>query len=59
MSRYRNYFLHGSWGFGGGRLGYCLLYDWAETIRNPVSIIAFGMGVFEEWPVMAESWELS
>lgn len=44
MSRYRNYFLHGSWGFGGGRLGYCLLYDWAETIRNPVSIIAFWNG---------------
>jgi phosphatidylglycerol:prolipoprotein diacylglycerol transferase len=28
----------------GGRLGYCLLYDWAETIRNPVSIIAFWNG---------------
>ena len=28
----------------GGRLGYCLLYDWPETIRNPVSIIAFWNG---------------
>ncbi|NBV97547.1 MAG: prolipoprotein diacylglyceryl transferase [Verrucomicrobia bacterium] len=28
----------------GGRLGYCLLYDWAETVRNPVSIIAFWNG---------------
>ena len=28
----------------GGRLGYCLLYDWAETLRNPVSIIAFWNG---------------
>ena len=28
----------------GGRLGYCLLYDWTETIRNPVSIIAFWNG---------------
>ena len=28
----------------GGRLGYCFLYDWAETIRNPVSIIAFWNG---------------
>ncbi len=28
----------------GGRLGYCLLYDWAETIRNPVSVIAFWNG---------------
>lgn len=28
----------------GGRLGYCLLYDWAETIRNPVSIIDFWNG---------------
>ena len=28
----------------GGRLGYCLLYDWSETLRNPVSIIAFWNG---------------
>ena len=28
----------------GGRLGYCLLYDWAETIRNPVSVVAFWNG---------------
>jgi len=28
----------------GGRLGYCLLYDWAETMRNPVSVIAFWHG---------------
>lgn len=28
----------------GGRLGYCLLYDWSETIRNPVSIVAFWHG---------------
>src|SRR5437868_5358935 len=23
----------------GGRLGYCLLYDWERTIHNPLSII--------------------
>ena len=28
----------------GGRLGYCILYDWAETVRNPISIIAFWNG---------------
>lgn len=28
----------------GGRLGYCLLYDWSETIRNPVSVVAFWHG---------------
>jgi phosphatidylglycerol---prolipoprotein diacylglyceryl transferase len=28
----------------GGRLGYCLLYDWAETVRNPIGIIAFWNG---------------
>jgi len=28
----------------GGRLGYCLLYDWAETARNPIGIIAFWNG---------------
>jgi len=28
----------------GGRLGYCLLYDWAETVRNPISVIAFWHG---------------
>ena len=28
----------------GGRLGYCFLYDWAETVRNPISIIAFWNG---------------
>ncbi len=28
----------------GGRLGYCLLYDWAETIRNPISVVAFWHG---------------
>ena len=28
----------------GGRLGYCLLYDWAEAIRNPVSVVAFWNG---------------
>ena len=28
----------------GGRVGYCLLYDWAETTRNPMSIIAFWNG---------------
>lgn len=28
----------------GGRLGYCLLYDRAETFRNPVSVIAFWHG---------------
>ena len=28
----------------GGRVGYCLLYDWAETVRNPLSIIAFWNG---------------
>jgi phosphatidylglycerol:prolipoprotein diacylglycerol transferase len=28
----------------GGRLGYCLLYDWAETIRNPISVVAFWNG---------------
>ena len=30
--------------WSGGRLGYCILYDWAETIRNPISIIAFWNG---------------
>ncbi len=25
----------------GGRIGYCLFYDWHETLRDPVSIIAF------------------
>ena len=29
----------------GGRLGYCLLYDGAETLRNPISVIAFWHGV--------------
>lgn len=28
----------------GGRLGYCLLYDWAETVRNPVSVVAIWNG---------------
>lgn len=28
----------------GGRLGYCVLYDWAETIRNPISVVAFWNG---------------
>lgn len=28
----------------GGRLGYCLFYDWTETVRNPVSVIAFWHG---------------
>ena len=28
----------------GGRLGYCLLYDWAETVRNPISVVAFWHG---------------
>lgn len=28
----------------GGRLGYCLLYDWAKTVTDPVSIIAFWNG---------------
>ena len=28
----------------GGRLGYCLLYDGAETLRNPLSVIAFWHG---------------
>ena len=28
----------------GGRLGYCLLYDWAETLRNPLSVVAFWHG---------------
>ena len=28
----------------GGRLGYCFLYDWAETLRNPIHIIAFWNG---------------
>ena len=28
----------------GGRLGYCFLYDWTETIRNPISVIAFWNG---------------
>lgn len=28
----------------GGRLGYCLLYDGAETIRNPMSVVAFWNG---------------
>jgi phosphatidylglycerol:prolipoprotein diacylglycerol transferase len=26
---------------GGGRLGYCLFYDWAHTWHDPISIIAF------------------
>ena len=28
----------------GGRLGYCLLYDWNETLRNPISVVAFWHG---------------
>jgi len=28
----------------GGRLGYCLLYDWVEMVRNPIGIIAFWNG---------------
>jgi phosphatidylglycerol:prolipoprotein diacylglycerol transferase len=28
----------------GGRLGYCVLYDWAETVRNPLSMVAFWNG---------------
>ena len=28
----------------GGRLGYCFLYDWAETVRNPISVISFWRG---------------
>ncbi|NDD56323.1 MAG: prolipoprotein diacylglyceryl transferase [Verrucomicrobia bacterium] len=28
----------------GGRLGYCVLYDWAETARNPINVIAFWHG---------------
>lgn len=28
----------------GGRLGYCLLYDWSETLRNPISIVSFWNG---------------
>ena len=28
----------------GGRLGYCLLYDWNETLRNPISVVAFWNG---------------
>lgn len=28
----------------GGRLGYCLLYDWAETIRHPIRVVAFWHG---------------
>jgi len=28
----------------GGRLGYCLFYDWVETVRDPISIIAFWNG---------------
>jgi len=28
----------------GGRLGYCLLYDWNETLRNPVGVVAFWNG---------------
>lgn len=28
----------------GGRLGYSVLYDWTETVRNPLSIISFWDG---------------
>ena len=28
----------------GGRLGYCLLYDLNETLRNPISVVAFWNG---------------
>lgn len=28
----------------GGRLGYCLVYDFEETLRDPLSIIAFWRG---------------
>ena len=28
----------------GGRVGYCLLYDWAETVRHPISVVAFWHG---------------
>ena len=28
----------------GGRLGYSLLYGWSETLRNPISVVAFWHG---------------
>ena len=31
----------------GGRLGYCLLYDWETTLRDPLSVIAFWRGGIE------------
>jgi len=31
----------------GGRLGYCLLYDWEATISDPISVIAFWRGGIE------------
>jgi phosphatidylglycerol:prolipoprotein diacylglycerol transferase len=31
----------------GGRMGYCLLYDWDATMRDPVSVIAFWRGGIE------------
>lgn len=31
----------------GGRLGYCLLYDWDTTMRDPIGVIAFWRGGIE------------
>ncbi|MEO0453956.1 MAG: prolipoprotein diacylglyceryl transferase [Verrucomicrobiota bacterium] len=31
----------------GGRLGYCLMYDWEKTVADPISIIAFWDGGIE------------
>ncbi|MEM1156825.1 MAG: prolipoprotein diacylglyceryl transferase [Verrucomicrobiota bacterium] len=31
----------------GGRLGYCLLYDWEATVQDPLSMIAFWRGGIE------------
>ncbi len=31
----------------GGRLGYCLLYDWQMTVQDPLSVIAFWRGGIE------------